>query len=392
MKIVVVGGGFGGIKTALLLSKNRQMNVTLISDKDYFVYYPALYAVATGGAQRQSFVPLDQIFVGCRVRVVHDRIVGYDPVRRLVRGRAKEYSYDRVVFALGSVTSYFGIQGLEEYSFGIKSHTEVTKFRNHLHDELTSTRSLDKQYVIVGAGPTGVELASSLAQHIRHIARAHDIRDSRLRIKLVEAAPRILPRMSEATSRSVAARLRAIGVHVLCGEKVEWQDGDEVCIGGRSLSTHTVVWTSGVANHPFFEKHRAHFRFAANHKVQADDHLMVGPRSYVIGDNAATPYSGLAQTALRDAHFVARDITRAARRQTRPAYKPWQPPVVVPVGKDWALLEWHWLRITGRAGHLLRRCADLIGYHDILPLKLALSAWQAEDSLESPCVICQNKR
>lgn len=389
MKVVIVGGGFGGVKTALEIAKDSSIHVTLISDKDHFVYYPALYAVATGGAQRQSFVPLSQIFHNSSVTVVKDEIVGYDPVRRLVRGHNKHYSYDRVIFALGVVTSYFGIKGLDRYSFGIKSHEEVTRFRRHLHDELTSSRKLDRQYVVVGAGPTGVELASSLAQYIDHIAKAHDIRHSRIRIALVEAAPRVLPRMSEVASSVIEHRLRSIGVNVMTNEKVEWQDNDEVFVSGRSIPTRTVVWTSGVANHPFFAEHSAHFRLSPNKRVIVDEYLMSGPRTYVIGDNAFTPYSGLAQTALRDALFVSRDILRDHRGRARSAYTSFAPPVVIPVGRRWALLEWNHIRISGFAGHLLRRAADIIGYHDILPPRLVWSTWRAEHIAEDECEICQ---
>ena len=86
MRLIVVGGGFGGIKTALQLAKDRSNTVTLISDKDHFVYYPSLYAVATGGARKQSFVSLEEIFAGTRVTVIQDTITGYDPRRRIIRG------------------------------------------------------------------------------------------------------------------------------------------------------------------------------------------------------------------------------------------------------------------------------------------------------------------
>lgn len=391
-RVVIVGGGFGGVKAALLLARHADMHVTLISDRDHFIYYPSLYAVATGGSQCQSFVPLTQIFAGTAVTLIIDTIVGYDPHRHLVRGLDREYSYDRVIFALGVVTSYFGIKGLETYSFGIKSQSEVARFRRHLHDQLTSTRHLDAQYVVVGAGPTGVELASSLAQYIDHIAQAHHVRHSRIRIALVEAAPRVLPKMSEAASRTITQRLKAVGVSVMTSEKVEWQDDDEVVVNGRSLPTHTVVWTSGVANHPFFAQHGAHFQLSPNGRVIVDAHMMSGPATYVIGDNAATPHGGLAQTALHDAHYVGRDILRDHRHQARPAYTAYAPPVVIPVGKNWALLEWGTLRISGFLGHVLRRAADLIGHRDILPLGLALRAWRGEHASDDDCAICQKNR
>lgn len=392
IKVVIIGGGFGGIKATIELSKHKNVDVTLISDKDHFIYYPSLYAVATGGSRRQSFVPLSTILRGERVKVIIDTVEGYDPIRRIIRGANSEYSYDKAIFALGVVTSYFGIRGLEKYSFGIKSANEVERFRKHIHDEMVSDRKIDKQYVVVGAGPTGVELSASLASHIAHIASAHKIRHNTIRIKLVEAAPRVLPRMSEDASRLVQKRLEELGVKVMTGEKVEWQDDDEVFVSGRSISTHTVVWTSGVSNNPFFERHDHIFNLAPNKKVVVDEHMMINPNTYVIGDNAMTPYSGLAQTALHDAIYVSKDILRACHKYVRPVYKAVRPPVVIPVGKNWAVFEWHFFLIVDYMAHLIRRAADFVGYNDLLPLGLAFSTWQSVEEHDYNCSICREHK
>jgi NADH dehydrogenase len=389
-KVIIVGGGFGGIKAALELEKRDDIDVTLISDKDHFIYYPSLYAVATGGSSRQSFVPLNSIFKGTSVNVVVDTIETYDPERRLICSADREYSYDKAIFALGVVTSYFGIKGLDKYSFGIKSSEEVDRFRRHIHNEMISEHKIDKQYVIVGAGPTGVELSAALASHISHIAAAHGIRHKNIRIKLVEAAPRVLPRMSEAASERVHERLKSLGVEVMTNEKVEWQDDDEVFVSGRSIPTHTVVWTSGVSNNPFFESHNHIFNLAPNKKVTVNEHMMVNDSTYVIGDNALTQYSGLAQTALHDALYVAKDIVRAKHHKPRPLYKIVKPPVVIPVGKRWAILEWNWILIVDYIGHMIRRAADFIGYNDMLPIGLAFKSWQSEDVKEYDCDECRN--
>ncbi len=391
-KVVIVGGGFGGVKAALELAKVSQVQVTLISNRDHFTYYPSLYAVATGGSKRQSFVPLSTIFQGTSVKLVIDTIEGYEPHRRLVRGVQGDYSFDTVVFALGVVTSYFGIKGLDTYSFGIKSVKEIEAFRKHIHDEMITDHKIDKQYVVVGAGPTGVELAASLAHHIQHIAKAHNIRHSTIRIKLVEAAPRVLPRMSEDASYMVHKRLTELGVDVMVNESVEWQDDDEVFVSGRSIPTRTVIWTSGVSNNPFFEANSDSFTLAPNKKVIVNDHMMVNDHAYVIGDNAFTPFSGLAQTALHDALYVTKDIIKSIKRYPRPEYSVVKPPVVVPVGDQWAVLEWNFILIGDYVGHLIRRAADFIGYSDMLPVGLAFSSWRSESKHEYGCQTCQSIR
>lgn len=387
MHIVIVGAGFAGVKTALELQKNKAFKITLISDKDHFVYYPALYSMATGASHQQAIVKLDKIFRNTNVTVVQDTITQYDPKRHIVAGK-KSYHYDKVVIALGVVTSYFGIPGLDKYSFSIKSDAEVKRFKQHLHDELTQDKHLDKHYVIVGAGATGVELSAALTSYLDNIADYHKVRHSKISIKLVEAAPRVLPRMSEGASIAVKNRLKSLGVQVLTNEKVEAQDDDSIIISGKDVPTKTVVWTSGVSNHPFFAQHSSLFRLSPNGRVIVDSYMMSDHSTYVIGDNAFTPFSGLAQTALHDALFTARDIIAVHNETTRRLYKPVKPPVVIPVGHNWAILEWKNIVLTGWIASLIRRAADFIGYRDILPLGQALGVWRTEWVREETCEVC----
>lgn len=387
MHIVIVGGGFAGIKTALELNKDPSLDITLISDKDHFVFYPALYDTATGGSHLESIITLRNIFEKTRVKVVQDTITQYDPIRKIVSGK-KAYHYDYVVFALGVVTSYFGISGLDTYSYSIKSYSEVKRFKSHLHNLLIEDRHMDKHYIVAGAGPTGVELSAALVKYLRKIGRRHGIKNARISINLVEAAPRVLPRMSEKASEKAKRRLRDIGVIVRTNKKVESQDDDSIIISSRDVPTETVIWTSGVSNHPFFAQHSGHFTLAQNGRVEVDEHLMSEPRTYVIGDNAATQFTGMAQTALHNAHFAAKDIKRLAHKLPRPAYKPSKPITVVPIGENWAILEWHAVILTGFIGSAIRRAADFIGYYDILPLAKAFKVWRAQHKYEEECEIC----
>lgn len=389
-KVLVVGGGFGGVKTALELSDTSGIDVTLISDKDHFIYYPALYATATGGSHLQSVVPLEEVIGSHNIRLVVDEVVGLDTNRKHVVGRHQHYDYDSVVFALGVVTTYFGIKGLDTYSYSIKSAHEVERFKQHLHDELTADHHLDKNYIVVGAGPTGVELSASLATYLEQIATKHKVKHSRIHLDLVEAAPRVLPRMSERASELVAKRLKDLGVRVMTSQTVEAQDDDSIMVSGKDIPSHTVVWTSGVSNHPFFKEHTDIFPLAKNGRIEVDEHMTVQKNIYVIGDNAATPFTGLAQTALHDAIFVAKVIKASVARQPLPKYRAVKPPVVVPVGAHWAIFEWGPVRLTGWLASWIRRAADFIGYNDLLPLGQALGAWRAEWIHEESCPTCNN--
>lgn len=372
--VTIVGGGFGGVKAALEISKNRHNRVTLISDKDYFQYYPALFSTATGHDSRESFVPLAEIFRNRpNVRIIRDTISSINTTAHELKGK-NLYRYKTAILALGSVTTYFGIEGLNTYAYGIKSQQEIKKLQAHLWEEMSDGSDDEKHYVIIGAGPTGVELAGSLGAYVRQLRKHFGITKKRVSINLIEAAPRVLPRCTEQTSNQALKRLRKLGVHVELNKKVEKQTATQLIVNGRPLPTQTVIWTSGVANAPFFAKNAKQFTLNERGKVVVDATMKAAKDVYVIGDNAATPYAGLAQTALHDAIFVSRILRDGATK----LYRPVLPATVVPIGDNWAVFEWKNIRFGGLAGGVMRRLADLVGYHDVLPIGWAMKAWRAQ--------------
>lgn len=384
MNITIVGGGFGGVKTALELAKHKQNQVTLITDKPDFQYYPALYGAATGHSHLQSWVPLGEIFADIQNVHVHiDVIVAIDPDKRMIRGGSgKEYDYHTLVLALGSVTTYFDIEGLNTYAYGIKSAEEIKKLKRHLAIEMGENHMMDKDYMVVGAGPTGVELAAALGSYLEHLRVHYQLPHKKVKIHLIEAAPRVLPSMSERSSRLVEKRLKKLGVRVETNKKVESETADTLTVSGRPIKSTTVIWTSGVANHPFYKANSSHFSFAKNGKIVVDEYMQARKHVYVIGDNAVTPFSGLAQTALHDALFISHNFMRKAGGKEMKKYTAVHPPIVVPVGNNWAVFEWGWLRLAGRLASMIRRASDMIGYSDILPLGQALGVWRADKIME----------
>ena len=380
MKFTIVGGGFGGVKTALELAKHQHNHITLITDKPDFQYYPALYGTATGRSHLQSWVPLGQIFAGkLNVDVVIDKVEKLDPAKKTLRAASGNvYEYDNLILALGSVTTYFGIKGLDQYTFGIKSESEINKLKHHLYRAMAEEHEAEKEYVIIGGGPTGVELAAALGQYVRRLRRHHRLPHKRIGITLIEGSPRLLPRMHPDTSKRVKKQLKKLGVDVMLNKKVESADADGLVVSGKPLSSHTIVWTSGVANNQFFADNAKHFELAKNGKVVVNQYMRTKDGIYVIGDNAFTPFSGLAQTALHDAKFISRNIARRSYSKHLKKYKPVMPPVVVPLGDKWAAFEWKFIRLYGWPAVMLRKAADFIGYHDMLPLGQALGVWSAQ--------------
>lgn len=375
MQITIVGGGFGGVKAALELSKSKKNHITLISDKTDFQYYPGLYGTATGKSHLQSWVPLGEIFAGRdNINVIIDTITKIDKSAQTLTGESGTvYGYHTVILSLGSVTTYFGIKGLDQYAYGIKSAAEIKRLKQHLFDEFSQPEGADANFLIVGAGPTGVELAASLGTYLHKLKKHYNKPEPNIKITVIEAAPRVLPRMSEAASKLVEARLKKLGVHVELNKKVEEETVDSLIVSGKPIKSHTVIWTSGVANNPFYDANADQFTFSKNHKIVVNEYLRESEHVYVIGDNAFTSFCGLAQTALHDGIFVAAHLMGSKKK-----YVAKMPPVVVPVGENWAIFEYKKLRLTGNPASLIRSAADFVGYSDLLPFGQALGVWHAQ--------------
>lgn len=388
--VVIVGGGYGGIKAALLLEKDNRFNVTLVSDKTHMRIYGALYHTATGGSRKISSIPLSEIFAGKAVRVLQDKVTGLDRINKKISTEiGHTLHYDALILAIGVLTNYFGIKGLQEYSFGIKSLEEAEELKAHLHKQLVLDGRQDLNYVVVGGGPTGVELAGELPSYIARIARQHGLPERKVHVDLIEAAPRLLPRLPKDISIMVARHLRKLGIRVRLKTAVQAQTADSLMVNDKPIRSHTVIWTAGMTNNPFFTEQG--FQLTKNGKVRVDHFLQAETGIYVIGDNADTPYSGMAQTALYDGHYVAENIIRLADSEDPKPYVAKKPIYVMPAGPRWAAVLWGKVRMYGILGWMLRRLADLVAYRDYEPFHLALQRFAAEDDREESCLLCADE-
>lgn len=390
-RIVIVGGGFGGVKAALELADDTRFHVTLVADHTDFRYYPTLYRTATGGRRMVSSIPLSEIFENKRVHVLNDRVVEIDHKARVVKTKVgHEIGYEALILALGVKTNYFNIQGLKELSYGIKTNADAEELKAHLHQQLIEKKRPDLNYVVVGGGPSGIELAGVLPSYLRQISRQHGLGRRAIHVDLIEAAPRLVPRMPKDISRRIARQLRKLGVKLYLNTTVEAQTADALMVNGKPIRSHTVIWTAGVSNHPFFDDNK-NFQLAQNGKVRVDQFLQSEKGIYVIGDNADTPYSGMAQTALYDGAYVAANLKRLVANQDPSPYRAKKPIYVFPAGHHWAMVLWGQVRIYGKLGWILRSLADLIAYHDYQPWRLATRRWVAVDDTEESCLYCNQE-
>jgi NADH dehydrogenase len=192
--------------------------------------------------------------------------------------------------------------------------------------------------------------------------------------------------MPEPYSRAVAKRLNKLGVTLYLNETVKAETPDNLQMSSHSLDSHTVVWTAGVTNHPFIKT--SGFGLNDKGKAKVDEHLQSEANIYIIGDNADTQFSGMAQTALYDGQFIAEHLSRQAEGKKLAPYKAKKPVYVIPAGPQWAAVMWGQLHLYGWAGWFLRELADFKGFKDYEPWWKASRHWLAQDDEEETCPVC----
>ncbi|MCA9349608.1 FAD-dependent oxidoreductase [Candidatus Saccharibacteria bacterium] len=216
-RIVIVGGGFAGVKLALSLAKHRHFDVCLISDTDFFEYHAALYRSATGGSPKEVKIPLGEIFASyLAVKVVKDKIVEIDYSDKKIIGRSgHKYYFDKLVMAPGQVACFYGIAGMEESAFALDSIGNADKLRKHLERLVQSKSEENKlEFVVIGGGATGVELASELQFYLQDLASGSKAKGHIIQVDLIEAAPRLLGLLSPKASKFAQWRLEELGVNL----------------------------------------------------------------------------------------------------------------------------------------------------------------------------------
>ncbi len=388
--IVIAGGGFAGVRLARKLRKQKDIQVTLINDSADFRYSPALYRAVIGFKVGIARLPLEWMLIDSdNSNLIVGRVSGVDETRKqLELEDGRKIDYDEVVFALGSTTGYFNITGLDEFSYGAKSFSEVIELKHHIHDGLVKGSDITENFVIVGAGPTGVELAGALGAYLNHISKKHKIKHPHIQIYLVEAGPRILPQMHEAVSKKVFKRLVSLGVKIETDTKVQSETISKLKTSAGTIESKNVIWAAGTQNNPFFSKYPKIFAQNKKGKVAVNEHLQASANIYICGDNISSKYGDLAQTAIHHADYIANDIVARIKRRKRSTYKPKLPIQVVPVGPGWAVLQYGRLKLSGSLISLVRRAADIVGYTEVLGLIKASTIWTNSDRNEDDCSIC----
>jgi NADH:ubiquinone reductase (H+-translocating) len=379
--IIVVGGGFAGIQTVRKLHSllTGKVNITLISDKPYFEYYPALYRIVTGASPIEACVPLADMLHKVTADVVIDKITSVDAQKKEVTGvSGTVYTADYLVLALGSETAYFNLPGLSELSFGFKSVGEAVRLKTHLHDLFLAHAhpSVSEcvshfHIVIVGGGASGVEIAGDITSYLQELAYMHEVDPSLITIDLIESSSRLLSAVHEKVSRKIEKRLRELGVNLYLNRSLVKEEIETVYMKDMSFKSKTVIWTAGTRVNSLYA-HINGFEFNTRGKVSIDEYLQARNIDgvYIVGDAADTKYSGLAQTAIYDGNFTAKDIAARILLKNRTVYAPQKTSFAIPVGGNWGALVVGPVRIYGLIAYSVRHLIDFIYFARIVSFKV----------------------
>ncbi len=371
-RIVIIGGGFGGLYAARRL-KNAPVEVTLIDRRNHHLFQPLLYQVATGELSPADIAtPLRSLLKNQRnARVLLGEVIDFDVVNKQVILRDGAVSYDKLIVAAGSGKNYFGNDHWMARAPGLKTVEDATEIRRRILTAFEAAeRTTDPEkvrawltFVIIGGGPTGVEMAGALAEIARETLRDefHSINPSDARIILVQSGERILPTYSPDLSARAAAALERLGVEVLTGLRVTEVQERGVTVssgeGEQYIAARTILWTAGVQASPLGNRLAEATGAAVDRggRVIVDPDLSVPghPDIFVIGDLAhyvhqtGEPLPGVAQVAIQQGRYVGDLFQRrlAGKRVSPFHYR--DPGNLATIGRGMAVAELGRVRLAG---------------------------------------------
>jgi NADH dehydrogenase len=370
-RVVIVGGGFGGLNAARAL-RHTPVEITLIDRANHHLFQPLLYQVAT------SVLPPTEIATPIRnllrkqqnVTVLMGEVIGVDADRRelSVTGFDQPVAYDYLVLATGVQGSYFGHDEWEPYAPGLKTARDALVIRNQILKafELAEVETDPERrkelltFVIVGGGPTGVEMAGALAE-MAHATLADEFRriDPRsARIILVDTAPRLLMPYPENLANKVKTKLEKLGIEVRPGHAVELVDVEGVIVNGERIRSECVIWAAGVSASPAGKWLGAETDRAGRVKVEADLTVPNHPEIFAVGDTAfieeaGKPLPGVAQVAIQSGKYAARVIQqRLTDEAPLPPFKYFDKGNMATVSRGYAVVDSKFMRTAGFIGKL----------------------------------------
>jgi NADH:ubiquinone reductase (H+-translocating) len=367
--VIIVGGGFGGLAAARAL-KNAPVQVILIDRTNHHLFQPLLYQVATSVlSPGQIASPIRGILKNHRNTIVLlGEVTAVDAAARTITADSEDrkevpLSYDYLILATGAQQSYFGHDEYEKYAPGLKNLGDAVSLRNRILRafELAEAEEDPAQhknlltFVLVGGGPTGVEMASAISVLIRITLKEEfrRIDPAMARVILVDRGTRPLATFAPSLSDAAKRRLEELGVEVRLGQGVDCVDQQGVVVAGERIAANTVIWTAGVAGSPAAKWLNAPADHAGRVRILPDLTIPNHPEIFVVGDTASLdqdgkPLPGVAQVAMQQGRYAGNLLHRRVAGKPAPApFRYFDKGNLAVVGKNFAVLESGKVRLSG---------------------------------------------
>jgi NADH:ubiquinone reductase (H+-translocating) len=363
-KVVIIGGGFGGLSAAKALA-GKPVEVTLIDRTNHHLFQPLLYQVATAGLSPSDIAqPIRHILrEGENISVLMEEVDHVDPGRKIVRTVGGELRYDYLILGTGARHSYFGHDEWEKFAPGLKSLPDAIELRRRILEafefaETTNDDSLRESaltFVVVGAGPTGVEMAGAIAELAKRtmVDDFRRIRTRHARIYLLDGAPRVLPAFNPSLSKSAEAQLKEMEVEVLVGTNVANVTAEGVHLGDRTIRARTVIWAAGNAASPLARQLDAEVDRQGRVLVGKDLSVPKHPDIFAIGDVASflhqtgAPLPGVAPVAMQMGNHAARNILGLLEGRKSKRFRYLDKGSLATIGRNRAVADLRGIRFGG---------------------------------------------
>lgn len=392
-RVVIIGAGFAGLAAAKAL-RGRDVDVLLIDRQNYHTFLPLLYEVAAAGLEPDDIAqPVRAILRGApNIRFLMASVEGIDRAARIVRTSVHDVSYDYLVLAPGSATNYFGLDTVQERALGLKDLHEATAVRNRVlrnFERATLETDPDEQarlmtMVVIGGGPTGVELAGALAELKRHVLPRDypDLDLARARVVLVEALDRVLSAMPERLQRKAVRQLEKLGVEVRLGAAVADVSERGVRLrSGEEIPAANVVWVAGVRGDSLGEALGAEIGPSRRVRVTPALHLPGDERVFVAGDLAllegsdGKPLPMMAPVAMQQGALAAANVLRAARGEPMKPFRYRDRGSMATIGRKMAVAHVFGLQFSGLIAWMLWLLVHLLQLVGLRNRALELVNW-----------------
>lgn len=397
--IIIAGGGFAGISTALYLDRHFKRNpgletdfeILLINNHHSHLYTPALYEIAAIPQEGHVLtyvkasvaIPLADIFYDTAVDWIEDEITGFDPIKKEIRlSTGKRIQYEYLVLALGGETFYFNVQGAKEYGFPLKTFADAIRLRNRLQNAIDEGIK-EIKIIVAGAGASGVEVA---AEFENFICMLEDIkghgRACKIKIVLAEAGPQILAGFDEWTVRKARTRLEKLGITIMTNTEITAVNREAVTLkDGSTMTFDILVWTGGVKAAGILTT--LNLPLSPRGGVIVDQHLRATERIFAVGDNAAftdsttgKPLPWNVPIAEAEARLAAYNIIASISGNPKKAFSPTKKyPFILAVGRKYAIADLVFFQISGVLAWCLKQVIQLKYLLFILPFTEAILTW-----------------